>query len=773
MLIRLLKITFYVFIAINWLFSSTRHTNNTVIPADHLMSDMELLVSLKPDITELKRVYKLRDAGELNIAVRELAQYYKNKLSERYYFNWENFSERQDEYISFYPNSQTRHKAGADYFLSTYPRQPKWILPFNNLKGEQVTPYQLRHLARQSWAMDIAMTFAFSADSDLLEYMLGQVASLNQAFGVGAYDDAGNGVYESFRAGKRIHHWLFSHNVFLASELYSDHDQILMIKTFLHHGAQLQVRTKKNRYGNHHTKGLVALFEIAVLFSEFGTAEVWLKQALEGLEWHITNEINSDGFQFERSVHYHIGDIENYFRVYQLAHRNGIELPTIFRERFYLMFEALTKLAQPNKRLPVLQDDTDVRFAENNNITDAMIFGTILFDDSNFDYFINGKISNERYWLCSEDQLAVIKSQTDVTPVFGSVALPCTGYYTMRNGWYNNSEYLTITAGVSERKPDHQHGDILGVVAWANGHEILPNYQVKYSYPDYPQWKNSWAKNVALVDSIPLGRDWKSNRGGSGFGKWSTLPDPIVLRWETNQKFDYFLGSHNGFVDIGVDYYREIIFFMDGFWLIRDYFQSADTHHYQQVWQGKYKTIAGPYLRKDYSDGSGVLILQYNDAAEYQNRPGRIGPKKHMTVEVMKNGDFIFSTMVIPFSDSTELDQLTGKNVFSWKLISNSDNLMLGSKEITSDAKIKLVQSDEVGFLFDLTWVKKGNRMVKFSNSVSMEMTSSQGMWNINMLGPADGSYSISRLESSGKQDFDPTKKDNYFYSGDKIKLVW
>ena len=144
-----------------------------------------------------------------------------------------------------------------------------------------------------------------------------------------------------------------------------------------------------------------------------------------------------------------------------------------------------------------------------------------------------------------------------------------------------------------------------------------------------------------------------------------------------------------------------------------------------------------------------------------------------MTVEVMKNGDFIFSTMVIPFSDSTELDQLTGKNVFSWKLIRNSDNLMLGSKEITSDAKIKLVQSDEVGFLFDLTWVKKGNRMVKFSNSVSMEMTSSQGMWNINMLGPADGSYSISRLESSGKRDFDPTKKDNYFYSGDKIKLVW
>ncbi len=91
------------------------------------------------------------------------------------------------------------------------------------------------------------MFYYFDKDKKYLDYWVRQVADLNHAFSKGAYDDAGNGVYESFRAGKRIHNRLLCHHAYLASEKYDWKSQLLLIKTFLHHGAQLQKRTLKYR----------------------------------------------------------------------------------------------------------------------------------------------------------------------------------------------------------------------------------------------------------------------------------------------------------------------------------------------------------------------------------------------------------------------------------------------------------------------------------------------------------------------------------------------
>ncbi len=704
------------------------------IPADHIMSDRELLYAVKDGNPQLEAVYRLRDDGDYTNGVEELIRHLKLEFGDRFYFNWKNFSNRLEKYMKLYPEAAEKHQTGSDYFLGTYSDDPKWELPCVNLKGEAITAYQLRHLARQSWAGDIVLSFAITGDSDLLEYILSQVASLNAAFEAGAYDDEGNGIYETFRAGKRIHQWLFAHQVFLSSEEYSVDQQILMIKTLLHHGAQLQERTERNRYGNHHTKGLVALFEIASVLPEFSSTKVWIDQAVEGLVWHIEREINPDGFQFERSVHYHIGDIENYFRVYQLANRNNIELPPVFNERLYQMFEALVKLAQPNRRLPVLQDDTDQRFAENNKVTDAMFVGTALFNDSQFKYFIDGDVSDTRYWLFSDEQLAQVAEIEDAIPEYTSCSLPSTGYFTMRNGWDDDSEYMTISAGVSEHKPDHQHGDVLGVVAWANGHEILPNYQVKYSYPDYPQWKNSWAKNVALVDSIPLGRDWKGNRGGSGFGKWLKLPEPKIIDWVVEEDYDYFIGSHDGFREYGVEYTREVIFIKVGFWLVRDHFKSDSEHNYQQVWQGSYQDL-GSSIIKTYTDGSGLLIKQLIADVNYKNKPGRIDPKDHMVVEIEGQSDFSFTSLLLPFPDRDQLVDKSSGKLLGWELGLARNSQILSSADIKTDAVLGCGNSIDSYFLFELTRLESRERYIQFTQPVSIMIAVKEDMWQLNIIG--------------------------------------
>ena len=153
----------------------------------------------------------------------------------------------------------------------------------------------------------------------------------------------------------------------------------------------------------------------------------------------------------------------------------------------------------------------------------------------------------------------------------------------------------------------------------ANGKVVLPNYQVRYSLPDLELFKNSMVKNVALVDNELLGKNYTSNKGGSGFGKFKKLPNPKVISWKTSDNFDSFVGSHDGFKNIGVSYSRQVINIKNDFWVVKDKFNSKSVHTYKQVWQGHYSLEHQPnLLRSTCEKGSGLDIykLQAGDLVE-------------------------------------------------------------------------------------------------------------------------------------------------------------
>ncbi len=630
------------------------------IRSDRVPDAQNLLYALKDSISDLQEIYDLRDAGKLEDALNNLSGYLRIKTADRYYFDWKIFPERFDEYRDLYPDKRADHLKLARLQMDLYAPETHWILPFRNLRGEEVSAYELRHLARQQKSSDMALAYYFEDKNQLyLDYFVRQVADLNRAFGEKAYDDAGNGIYEVYRCGRRVQNWMFCHHAYLSSPAYTTERQLLLIRTLLHHGAQLYERSKKMRYGNHHTRGLVALFEIAVIFPEFSLSQIWREHAINGLVWHLTREVNADGFQFERSVHYHKGDIENYFRVFQLAKINGISLPEIYEKQFRKLFESLVKLAQPNRRLPVLQDDTDKPFAVNNSMDEVMILGTIVFNDPEFKYFSGDQISAAVYWLLRKEKLETTQDLNPKVPEIRSCELPETGYYIMRNGWDSSAVYLTISAGLSEVKPDHQHGDMLGVVGYAYGHEILPNYQVQYNSKHYPFYKNSWVKNIALVDNQVLGRGWKQNEGKSGFGKWEDLPETKIISWNKMSLFDHFIGTHSGFDSLNVTYYREIIFFHEGFWLFIDHFKSETKHTYQQVWQGEYGLIETNLWQKQYPDGSGLNVVQLG-FSDFSSRKMRFRDKSNIIIEGRAQKDFQFITLLVPFPKTGE--RLSGRN---------------------------------------------------------------------------------------------------------------
>jgi len=644
-----------------------------------------LLRDLDSDLPQLAFLKQL--SGEK--ALRKVCAYFKEKAAVRYYFNWKNFSRRLAQYEQAFPEARSKHLRLAREQTDEFSSFCNWQQPVLNRKGQPVTAYRFRHLARQSKLPDIVLAYFFRRnDKTYLDYFLEQVRSLNAAFRAGNVETGGNAVFEVFRTGKRMHHWLFAHHAFLSTPAYSWKDQLLLLRTFLHHARILAAETAKHRVGNHHTRGLVALFEIAALFPEFKESDRWKKQALNGILWHMKNEINADGFQFERSGHYHKGDIENYLRVYQLAQINGIPLPSIFRQKFESMFGALAKLALPDGNLPVLQDDTDGGSDTEADLKEPMAVGAMVFKNKVFRFFSGRQWPQSYYWLLTQKQLQKFNALPKQAPDYGSLALKATGYYVMRDGWNRQSNYMLISAGLEKRKPDHQHGDMLGIIGFAHNTMVLPNYKVHYNRPDYSFLKNSWAKNVALADSQAQGRGWQPNRGGSGFGKWKILPEPKVLCWQTGDSVDYFSGSHNGFLNLGVHYIRDVVFVRHHFWLVYDQFAASGKHSYQQIWQGKFTAVNNFHLMQKLKDGQTFHLVQLRPDP-LTVRSHVFGKHQNTVFRISTKGGYDFITLL-----------LTGK-------LAQKDSCLYESKEFSFNCTTNWAPSANVRFRLQVLIRKK------------------------------------------------------------------
>jgi hypothetical protein len=703
------------------LMSSVTTANSGPIPHDRLLTDDELIALLEsrgnPAVESIKQLHvEKSDEG-----LQALASYFREAFAKRYYFDWRMMDQRFTDYQQRFSGKRGGHIRMKDIHMGLYPSRARWKLPYENLKGNSVTAYELRHLARQHKVLDMAFVHHYEERNPVyVDYFTGQMRSLNEAFATGEYenDEGGNGVYESFRAGYRAMNWLQVHAFYLGSEHYDDSDQLELIRTMLHLGASLHAGNPSFRYGNHQTRGMVALAMIAILFRDYAGTDTWYRDAMTILGEHLQKEVNPDGFQFERSVHYHVGDIYNYFRVLQLAQLNDIEVPEAWRLKLKAMFDAMVILARPDRRLPVFQDDTNDPWAENNGMDDSMLLGAILFDDPFINYFAGKSVDSGIYWLLRQQQVERLMRLDRRQPEILSAELPDTGYYVMRDGWKKGGLYMAITAGLSEYKPDHQHGDMLGLVARANGQEILPNYQVRYFLEDYDYFKNSYVKNVAIIDGIAQGQGWKSNKGGSGFGKWEKLPRPRVITWIKRENWDFFAGSHDGYDEMGVQYYRKVFFLKGLGWIVRDIFESAgDNHEFQQVWQGHYSDEGtGNHHRSTFADGSGLEVLQLGGQAESASTSVRRG--KGNLVYTMSGEAGEYTTFLYPFeSFETRIPdsffhegRLSAKG---WEIHTAEGNGVV-TKSISTDARLVLDHSSGA-LLLAATWFETGDQRLELS----------------------------------------------------------
>lgn len=720
------------------------------IPSNQIIETNKLADFLKSEIH--------KELGGVSTSNAKLASYFRDKFSERYFYNWKNFDARFKQYNIIYNNVESSHTERALDHISKFSETTTWKLPFNYLNGEPVNAYALRHLARQHKMVDIAFYYNYqNKNLEYLNYFKNQLKSLNVALVANKFEiiEDGNGVYEAFRSGYRILNWLQIHNMFLGEKEYSDEDQLLTIATLLQHAANLYDSNTEFVPGNHQTRGMSALAMLSILFTDFKDADKWHERSMNLLEQHLDKEINSDGFQFERTVHYHMSDIDNYYYVYQLAKNSNINVNDFWENKLKSLFTTLTKIAFPDKSAPVLSDDTSPPWSEKNDISGALTLGYLLFEDPEMGYFANSYVEEKMFWYVNDSQLKMLENIQSKAPSFNSTTFPTTGYYIMRQGWNHSDNMMIISNGLDKYKPDHQHGDMLGVQAMANGQVILPNYQVRYSLKDLEFFKNSMVKNVALVDEELQGKNYTSNQGGSGFGKFLTLPQPKTITWDSNDFLDVYIGSHNGFENIDVNYSRQVIYLKDDFWIVKDNFKSSKPHTYKQIWQGHYSLEEAPnLLRSTFNDGSGSDIYQLV-AIDSVSTSGTRG-KQRAVVSKSNKTDFSFITVIYPFGkfDDRIDEDKSNPDLKGWKL--NNSNWKFEGDQVTTLTKAN------ISLFFGVKSLALNGAVISFSETSDVFLKSEKNKIILQSLNPKTIHISLSGFIENKKTSLN-SGKELYF----------
>ena len=151
-----------------------------------------------------------------------------------------------------------------------------------------------------------------------------------------------------------------------------------------------------------------------------------------------------------------------------------------------------------------------------------------------------------------------------------------------------------------------------------------------------------------------------------------------------------YVGSHDGFENVGVKYSRQVIYLKDDFWIVKDNFSSNKTHDYKQVWQGHYSLEQAPdLLHASFDDASGLDIYQVKKADTVLNE-GKHG-KQWSVVSKNNQANFSFITILYPYKGFLNTIEKADKLKFKDLALNHSKWKITGAKSISFTKNDKTV----------------------------------------------------------------------------------
>ena len=518
------------------------------------ISDEELFKMLDLDRPGLEKVRAAVASQDMKAATHEFAEYLRHRERPLWFSDWRNEPKRADDPSKVDTTGADKvlaHELWSCSHYNKYEGEIDWTLDPINYKE---WPWQLnRH---QDWVI-LDRAYRYTGNEKYAREFVFQLMDWLRKCPVPTdWDGNWSHTWRTIEAGIRAGQtWMDIYHNFLISPSFTDEAVVAMVKSFAEHAKHLK---KYPTSGNWLTMEMNGLMHVGVMFPEFKESPEWRRFASQKLYEEADRQVYPDGAQIELSTGYHHVSLGNLMGAWQIAHLNGVDMPSDYVAKMERMYDYDLYASMPGGTLPGLNDA--------NRIDIKADLGKGL------KFFPTRK---DLEWVATN-------GATGVKPSIGSVALPFAGQLVMRSGWDPNDLYLLMDAGPYGY--GHQHEDALSFVIYSHGKYHLVDAG---SYPyDSSQWRryviSTRGHNTIRVD------DQDQHRGGRPRDQY-VISKPLPNKWIAGDGFDYASGYYDeGYGsknDIKVIHHRHIFFVKPEYWIVTDFLTPQDdkTHRHDSM----------------------------------------------------------------------------------------------------------------------------------------------------------------------------------------------
>jgi hypothetical protein len=380
--------------------------------------------------------------------------------------------------------------------------------------------------------------------------------------------------------------WIWGFHFFKSSRHLSPALFARALKFLYLHARHLETYLSTYSSPNTHLTGeALGLFYLGTLLPEFRNAQRWRETGRRILLDEIDRQVLADGVYFERTSYYHRYTTDFYTHFMILSERNGQSIPDSLKAKLQLLLECLMFMTRPDGTTPFIGDDDGGRLVmlderDANNFRATLSTGAALFDRSDFKW-VAGEAAEETFWLLGRDGLQKFEQLDSNPPLQLSRGFADGGYYVIRDGWIDDSNFLLIDAGPhGSLSCGHAHADALAFELAARGRTVLVDpgtftYTGSDELRDY--FRSTAAHNTLTIDG-------ESSSVSDGPFSWKQTADAYATSWKPAERFDFFEGAHDGYSHLSssaAKHVRSVLFLKDDYWVLRDGIETEGSHRYE------------------------------------------------------------------------------------------------------------------------------------------------------------------------------------------------
>jgi hypothetical protein len=319
--------------------------------------------------------------------------------------------------------------------------------------------------------------------------------------------------------------WLWGFYFFKDSPSFSSQTFARALRFLYLHARHLEAYLSTYFSPNTHLTGeALGLFYLGLLLPEFKEAGRWRKTGSRILLEQLPIHVRPDGVYFEQSSYYHRYTADFFTHFLILSRVNGEAWPDQVADRLQALLDHLMYITRPDGTTPLVGDDDGGRLVKlddrtANDFRATLATGAVLFERSDYK-FVAEEPAEETFWLLGTSGIQMFALLPATEPALQSVAFATGGYYVMRDGWTNDSNYLLFDCGPhGEANCGHAHADALAFELAANGRTLLVDPGT-YTYTGSPELRD-WFRSSAAHNTLTV--DDESSSVSAGPFSWRTI----------------------------------------------------------------------------------------------------------------------------------------------------------------------------------------------------------------------------------------------------------